>query len=510
MSKSDKKRLSLVLVVLTLAGGLLCFAALRSLRSFKASPRASSSSWGSSLAGLQRGRKPAAAATEGSEAAYVDRVGLKTFPHANSSQERSDSSLAGLQRERKPTPAAIGGTEGSEADIDRVGYLELNTSCLRPPSEFRAWRDGVVTPLTPVIQRNCSKLFAGNHEETARVKEKMASWKNPVSDEELLKNSSDCAWVRQYFNNNLYITKLEKSFPIAFSFLIHNSLQQVVRLLRFLYRPHNTYCIHADKKSSSSYKQTFHNLASCLGNIVIPETEISVRWGHHSIMDAQMLCLKELVSRRESQPEPAKWKYVINLCGKEFPLATTHEIVSKLTKLNGSASFMTARTDKNRVSNWRLKGKTIPHNFVYYKSMTYGAISYTFAHFLLTNDTAQELYKFFQGCDMPEEHFYATLYRVPGVPGGYDPKLQPLYFHIDFYIWLTGSKRHCGGKNVHAICVVSVDELQEIVRRTEDGHAYVFHNKYFMGVDHVVMDCAEEKMVTRNKLEYKQECLSTT
>ena len=36
----------------------------------------------------------------------------------------------------------------------------------------------------------------------------------------------------------------------------------------------------------------------------------------------------------------------------------------------------------------------------------------------------------------------------------------------------------------------------------------MFHNKYFMERDHTVMDCVEEQLVMRNRLEYKKDCLA--
>ena len=240
----------------------------------------------------------------------------------------------------------------------------------------------------------------------------------------------------------------------------------------------------------------------------MPEELIGVEWGHHSIMEAQMSCMKELMLWRDKQPEHRKWRYIINLCGKELPLATTHETVAKLAKLNGSSSFLTSKANNQPSSVERLKGKKVPFNLPLYKSMTYGAISFKFAQFLRTNKTALKVFEFFKDCFIPEEHFYATLYMIPGVPGGYDPKLKGLYFGIDFYIWLTGgaANKFCGGKNVHHICVVSVYELSAIIRGTKDGKWFLFHNKYFMEMDHVVMDCMEERLVARNRLEYKQDC----
>lgn len=50
-------------------------------------------------------------------------------------------------------------------------------------------------------------------------------------------------------------------------------------------------------------------------------------------------------------------------------------------------------------------------------------ISYNFARFLFANATAIEVRKFFEGCAMPEEHFYAVLAVIPGVPGGFNPNM---------------------------------------------------------------------------------------
>ena len=36
----------------------------------------------------------------------------------------------------------------------------------------------------------------------------------------------------------------------------------------------------------------------------------------------------------------------------------------------------------------------------------------------------------------------------------------------------------------------------------------MFHNKYFMEKDHIVMDCMEEELVIRNRLEYEKDCLA--
>jgi hypothetical protein len=382
--------------------------------------------------------------------------------------------------------------------------LSHSRVCEVPIEGFKSWKSGVVTALKPEIEKNCSKLFAGDREELKKVRTESRKWKNELSDKDLLKMTGNCTLVEEYFHDNLYTTYKERSFPVAYTFVVYDSSQQVLRLLKFLYRPVNVYCIHPDLKSPLIHS-IFSNLATCLNNIIIPSNVLSVEWGHHSIMDAQMSCLADLVYWRFKQPEQMRWKYVINLCGKELPLLSTHTIVTLLSKLNGTSSIMAYPVRPTHVADLRrLQGQEIPYNLTYYKSMTYMALSYKFALFLLTNSTAIELRQFFRRSKIPEEHYYATVYMAPGIPGGFNSSKKHLLFRVADYIWLTNPHhRHCTGMNVHYICIVTVDDLKFI---TDVKRHALFHNKYFMEQDHTIMDCMEQKLVEENKKEYVQDC----
>ncbi len=389
----------------------------------------------------------------------------------------------------------------NSTEIYSVGQDGLYTF---PLGGFKGWNDGQVTVLKPIIERNCSKMFEGDKKEITRVQDRNREWKNSFKDEELLKMTEDCTWVKDYFHNNLYTTNLERSFPIAYTFVVYNSPQQVLRLFKLLYRSTNTYCIHPDYKSSQVFTGIFHNLAACLENVIIPSKLVSVVWRHPSLMEAQMTCLRELVDFRSRQPDLKKWNYVINLCGKEVPLKSTHSIISSLAKLNGSSSIMARKVTPNEYETQsRLRHQRIPFNLTYYKSMTYMALSYKFAHFLLTNSTSLKVYDFFKQCYCPEEHYYATLYMIPGVPGGFDPDIP--YFHVASILWLSNKKEklyRCMGEVVHKICIASVGDLKFISEKTA-----LFHNKYFMELDHTIMDCMEERLVEKNKEEFKEDCI---
>jgi len=116
-----------------------------------------------------------------------------------------------------------------------------------PLAEFKGWSQAVVSIMEPIIEKNCTKIFAGDREEVEKVQARNREWKNKyVTDIELHYLTEDCVWVMNYFQNHMYTTKLEQSFSMAYTFVVHNSPQQVLRLLKFLYRPTNYYCIHPD------------------------------------------------------------------------------------------------------------------------------------------------------------------------------------------------------------------------------------------------------------------------
>ena len=54
---------------------------------------------------------------------------------------------------------------------------------------------------------------------------------------------------------------------LLFSVLFHKDLDQVVRLLRAIYRPQNYYCLHLDKKAPAEMHQIVDNLTSCFDNV---------------------------------------------------------------------------------------------------------------------------------------------------------------------------------------------------------------------------------------------------
>lgn len=376
---------------------------------------------------------------------------------------------------------------------------------------FKSWKKNAVTVIQPHIAKNCTKLFKGDKKEGKEVLDKLSKWKNSLSDIKLLKITQNCAWVKENFMWNFYVTRKEQSFPLAFTLVIYNSVQQIVRFLKVIYRLHNQYCILIDNSASSTFKETIKNIVLCLPNVHLASRKMRVDHGKRSIFQAQLQCFRDLVKWRKELPEPKKWKYNINLCGKELPMATNYEIVSKLMKLNGTMAIQLGLPN-SRDDLSRLRGRKVPFNLRYYKNSAYVGMPYDFLEYMFTNPNAIKLRHFFEQCVIPEEHFYSTLAAAPAIPGGFKSKIynrNPVV--ISHAIWQgiysgDGDGKRCKGKVVHEVCISNVRNLPLIMNETWNGNLAFFYNKYFMAYDHTLMDCMEEELIARNKKEFLSDC----
>ena len=174
-------------------------------------------------------------------------------------------------------------------------------------------------------------IFGDTHEISKGLKYAKCTPRVSMSDEEYVHITKDCdsfIQTRTYLASR--VTEEEKAFPIAYSILMFEHVEQTERLLRAVYRPQNAYCIHVDAKSKDSVYQAMVSIANCFDNVFLASERIDVRWAWFPVLEAEIVCMRDLLHRYTA------WKYFINLTGREFPLRTNLELVRILKAYNGS------------------------------------------------------------------------------------------------------------------------------------------------------------------------------
>jgi len=174
---------------------------------------------------------------------------------------------------------------------------------------------------------NCKALFKGKNDSEITD---LNNYTEKITEEQYVYMTKDCS---NFKNERSYITTSltseEKLFPIAYAIVVYKEICQVEKLLRAIYRPQNVYCFHVDNKSKTEFRQSLTAIVDCFPNVFISKISVDVRWGKYSLLETQLICMKELMFYK-------KWKYFINLAGQEFPLKTNYEIVQILKAYNGT------------------------------------------------------------------------------------------------------------------------------------------------------------------------------
>jgi hypothetical protein len=211
------------------------------------------------------------------------------------------------------------------------------------------------------------------------------------------------------------ITEFELSFPLAFVILVDQELEQFERFLRTIYRSHNVYCIHVDKKASREFKEGIESIVDCFDNVFIPTKTGNVIWGAYTLLEAQLSCMSDLLNmnkrinedkhpRLESK-KPVEWKYLVNAASTFLPLRTNLELTRIFEMYNGSVDVSLVKS----INEWRYKYRwsyeynqrafytywekkaSVPFNFTVVKCSNYMAASRLFVDYILNSKQGKEL-----------------------------------------------------------------------------------------------------------------------
>ncbi|XP_016141690.1 beta-1,3-galactosyl-O-glycosyl-glycoprotein beta-1,6-N-acetylglucosaminyltransferase 4-like [Sinocyclocheilus grahami] len=332
------------------------------------------------------------------------------------------------------------------------------------------------------------------------------------TDRTIVNATYDCDWFvvsRGY--DAIQGSEFEREFPLAYSLVVHQDVALVERLLRAVYMPHNIYCIHYDLKSSDDFISAMKGLARCIPNVFIASKLERVQYAGFSRLKADLNCLSDLLDSE------VKWKYVINLCGQDFPLRTNAELVSDLKELKGR-NMVESKWPGGKTGRWTYhhslkdsnseynespastseKKSPPPHNIAMFVGSAYFTLSREFVVFVQQSSLASDFLAWSEDTYSPDEHFWATLVRVSGVPGevpSSDPEISELKSKTRLVKWSYLERilyPPCTGVSIRAVCIYGAAELRWLL-----NYGHWFANKVDPKVDPVLMECLEEKLAEK-------------
>ncbi|XP_076586659.1 beta-1,3-galactosyl-O-glycosyl-glycoprotein beta-1,6-N-acetylglucosaminyltransferase-like [Chaetodon auriga] len=359
---------------------------------------------------------------------------------------------------------------------------------------------------------NCSAIVQGEKKALAQAKllstTREFSKSVQIPNEYYINATQDC---RKFRKSRKYIpfplSQEEEDFPLAYSIVVHHKVQNFEQLLRAIYAPQNIYCVHVDKKSEASVFSVIRAITSCFPNVFMVSQAVDVVYAAWPRVQADLNCMADLYNAS------TKWKYFINLCGQDFPLKTNLEIVRMLHSLRGRNSLESERmaeTKKWRVSNVHLivngeiKGtgkakEPPPFNLPILSGSAYIVVNRGYVRSVLEDTRIQALIEWSKDTYSPDEFLWATIQRMPGVPGStwpnhkYDMTDMNAIARLVKWQWHEGSQGsleavypECQGNHVRSVCVYGAGDLQWML---EQHH--LFANKFDIDTDPIAVQCLE-------------------
>ena len=126
-----------------------------------------------------------------------------------------------------------------------------------------------------------------------------------------------------------------------------------------------------------------------------------------------------------------QWKYLINLCGQDFPLKTNAEMVAKLRGLMPFNSVESISMPLGKMGRYEYihtvtqnaLAKTVrkklppPHGMRLFAGSAYVVVTREFVQWVMENSTVRDILDWSKDTYSPDEMLWASLVRFPGAPG---------------------------------------------------------------------------------------------
>lgn len=385
------------------------------------------------------------------------------------------------------------------------------------------WWDYTDANLSPEHACNCDAILNGEPEALEQAQllslERRFRKRTRLSDDHFLTITRDCHAFRSSRKYLLFPLSLEEEeFPLAFSLVVHHKVQNFERLLRSIYAPQNFYCVHVDNKAPASVRSAVAAIASCFQNVFLCSRPVTVVYAGWSRVQADINCMRDLYIMSTT------WKYFINLCGQDFPIKTNLEMVRSLRALKGKNSL---ESEKMSLKEWRWRkahkevngtvkatGKDNPpppFNLPIMSGGAYIIVSRGFVQHVLEDSKVLALIEWAKDTYSPDEFLWATIQRMPGVPGNqrpnykYDTSDMQAIARVVKWQWHEGEEEvkdavypPCQGHHVRAICVYGAGDLGWLLQQQ-----HLFANKFDADEDLVAIHCLEKYLRHKALVAYR-------
>ncbi|CAL8299308.1 unnamed protein product [Lota lota] len=331
-----------------------------------------------------------------------------------------------------------------------------------------------------------------------------------LTDEYYINATQDCRNFRLTRGYATWAFQEEVDFPLSYSIVTHHKVQNFERLLRAVYAPQNVYCVHVDAKAKASVASAVARIASCFPNVFLVSRPVAVLYAGWTRVQADINCMADLLNVSTA------WRYFINLCGQDFPLKTNLETVRRLRALEGANDMNSVHIPEHK--NWRVasvwatvngrfqstgKAKApAPVGLPLMAGSAYFVACRGYVHSVLTDSRVQELIEWCKDIYSPDEVLWATVQRMPGIPGSRSANAKldvlPKDAVVRLVLWVDTFE--CHGHFVREVCVFGVADLPWVV-----GHHHLFANKFDVDSDSVAVYCLEEYLREKRLAEMASE-----
>jgi hypothetical protein len=191
---------------------------------------------------------------------------------------------------------------------------------------------------------------------------------------------------------------------LAYVITAHKSPNQLLRLLRAIYRPGNTYVLHVDAKADAPVHTAARQFNEAHANCSLIRSE-SIIWGSWRLARAQIRGMKEALRLSDD------WSYCLNLTAQDYPLKTQEQIVQQLAAGPAGANYLevldfatASENPRKRLEYfwvpWRGKMKKLlrrrPPKFKVYWGSNYFTFTRAACEHLVSSDTSRRMQRYFR------------------------------------------------------------------------------------------------------------------